>query len=213
MMYEIFRILGIIAAYPIQLVFFKRRTFCENGNKKLRKIKGGALIISNHFNVVDYIMNLFVVMPRKLTVVAAELAFKHAFVRFSMRFFGAIEANRVSKNLSFIDEGAAVINKGRLLQIFPEGHNTPDGSIQEFSTSYIMIAHRANSPIIPIVGDGNYGLFRRASVIIGEPIYLMDYCPDGNMTGEKISQINDAIHKKMCKLKNELEENKRAKRR
>ena len=151
-------------------------------------------------------MNIFAVMPRKLNVVAAELAFKNPFVRFGMRFFGGIQANRVSKSLKFVDESAAVINKGQLVQIFPEGHNTPDGTVKDFKTTYIMIAHRANAPIIPIVSDGNYGFFKRASIIIGEPIYLMDFCPDGNMSAEKVSQINEAIRNKVCELRTTIDE-------
>jgi 1-acyl-sn-glycerol-3-phosphate acyltransferase len=206
MIYEFFRWFGLITAYPVQLLFFKRKTYCENGNKRLKRIKGGALIISNHFSVLDYMMNIFAVMPRKLNVVAAELAFKNPFVRFGMRFFGGIQANRVSKSLKFVDESAAVINKGQLVQIFPEGHNTPDGTIKDFKTTYIMIAHRANAPIIPIVSDGNYGFFKRASIIIGEPIYLMDFCPEGNMSAEKVSQINEAIRNKVCELRATIDE-------
>lgn len=205
MIFEFFRWFGLITAYPVQLLFFKRKTYCENGNKHLKKIKGGALIISNHFNVLDYMMNIFAVMPRKLNVVAAELAFRNPLITFGMRFFGGIQANRVSKSLDFVDESVAVINKGQLVQIFPEGHNTPDGTVQEFKTTYIMIAHRANAPIIPIVSDGNYGFFKRASIIIGEPIYLIDFCPDGNMTAEKVAQINLAIRKKVCELKDTLD--------
>lgn len=206
MIFEFFRWFGLITAYPVQLLFFKRKTYFENGNRRLKKIKGGALVISNHYSVLDYMMNFFVVAPRKLNVVAAELAFKNPLVRFGMKFFGGIQADRVSKSLKFVDEAASVINKGQLVQIFPEGHNTPDGEVKAFRTTYIMIAHRANAPIIPIVTDGNYGFFKRASVMIGEPIYLTDYCPDGNMTAEKIDEINLIIHKKVCDLKREIGE-------
>ena len=206
MIFEFFRWFGLITAYPVQLLFFKRKTYYEGGNKRLKKIKGGALIISNHYSVLDYMMNIFAVMPRKLNVVAAELAFRNPLIRFGMKFFGGIQANRVSKSLSFVDQSAAVINKGQLVQIFPEGHNTPDGSVKEFKTTYIMIAHRANAPIIPIVSDGNYGFFKRASIIIGEPIYLIDFCPDGSMTADKVAEINEAIHKKVCDLKDTVNE-------
>jgi len=204
MIFEFFRWFGLITAYPLQLLFFKRKTYYENGNKKLKKIKGGALIISNHYSVFDYMMNIFAVMPRKLNVVAAELAFRNPWITFGMRFFGGIQANRVSKSLKFVDESVALIDKGQLVQIFPEGHNTDDGTVKPFRTTYLMIAHRANAPIIPIVTNGNYGFFKRASIIIGEPIYLVDFCPDGNMTAERIEQINQIIHKKVCDLRETL---------
>jgi germination protein YpeB len=44
MFYDIFRTIGLIVGYPLQLIFFKRRTFYENGVKRKVK-KGGKLIM------------------------------------------------------------------------------------------------------------------------------------------------------------------------
>jgi 1-acyl-sn-glycerol-3-phosphate acyltransferase len=120
--------------------------------------------------MLDYVLTSFVVFPRKLSAIASEEPFKNPFFRFGMKFFGAIKADRVSRNMKFIDTAAEVIRKGGLVQIFPEGRNTPDGKIHKFWHSYIVIAHRAGCPIVPIVTDGNYGPFKRTSVIIGEEI-------------------------------------------
>ena len=80
---EFFRLLGILTGWPIQLLFFKRKTYYENG-KKVKLSRGGKLIISNHYNLVDYVLGCFVVWPRKLYVVASEHAFRNAFFRFGM---------------------------------------------------------------------------------------------------------------------------------
>ena len=102
MIYDIFRIIGLITGYPFQLLFFKRKTYYVD-KKNTHLFKGGKLIVSNHFNMFDYVLTSFVVFPRKLNVVASEMPFKNKLLRFGMKFFGAIEANRETKNMSFIN--------------------------------------------------------------------------------------------------------------
>ena len=129
-----------------------------------------------------------------------------------MRFFGAIEANRVTRNMGFMDEGAELIRRGKLLLIYPEGRNTPDGKIGPFRPSYIVIAHRAKAPIVPIVTDGNYGFFKRAHVIIGKEIDLSEYFTTDRRTPtrEDLNRTNELIRQRMLDLRQELELRKAA---
>lgn len=212
MIYYLFWWLCIITGYPFQLLLFKRRTFYEDKSVQSLKIKGGALIISNHCHFYDYMMNMFAVTPRKLNVVSSELAYKNKLLAFGMRFFGGIEANRVTKSMRFMDTAAEVIRNGKLVQIFPEARITDDGAIKPFKHSYIVIAHRANAPIIPIVTDGNYGFSKRASIIVGKPIYVSDYVKTDRRTPtrEELETVNEIIYSKVLSLRQELEEKKAA---
>ena len=215
MIYAIFRVIGLTLGYPLQLLFFKRKTYYED-KKATRLMKGGKLIITNHFNMFDYVLTSFIVYPRKLNVVASEMPFKNKFFRFGMKFFGAIQANRVTKNMKFIDECADVIvNKKQLVQIFPEGRNTPDGEIHEFKHSYLVIAHRAGAPILPIITDGNYGLFKRTSVIIGKEIDVSELISSDARTPsrEELARANDYVFAKVLELRRQLEELKTKKKR
>ncbi len=213
MIYGFFRLIGLITGYPAQLLIFKRRTFYED-KKSTRLHRGGKLIISNHFNLLDYVLTSFIVFPRKLNVVASEEPFKNKFFAFGMKFFGAIQANRETKNMRFMDESAAVIRKGQLVQIFPEGRNTPDGKIHEFKRSYLVIAHRAKAPIVPIVTDGNYGIFKRTSVIIGKEIDVSRFFTSDRPTPsrEELEKANEYVFEKVLELRVRLEELKNGRR-
>lgn len=213
MIYNFFRLFGLITGYPIQLLFFKRKTYYED-KKSTHLHRGGKLIISNHFNFLDYALTCFLVFPRRLAAVSCEIPFRHRLVRFGMKFFDTIEANRETKGMKFMDEAAAVIKKGRLVQIFPEGRNTPDGNIHPFKHSYLVIAHRAKSPIVPIVTDGNYGLFRRAHVMVGREIDVSPFfSPDRRTpTREELQAANDFVFAKVLALREELEARKQKKR-
>ncbi|MBQ3063716.1 MAG: 1-acyl-sn-glycerol-3-phosphate acyltransferase [Clostridia bacterium] len=210
MIYNIFRIFGIVLGYPLQLLFFKRKTYYED-KRSTHLYHGGKLIISNHFNILDYVMSCFVVFPRKLTAIASEMPFKSRITRFGMKFFGAIEANRETRSMKFMDEAAAVIRGGGLVQIFPEGRNTPDGKIHDFKQSYLVIAHRAGAPIVPIVTDGNYGLFRRTHVMIGREIDVSPFFAEKRPTREELRAANEFVHAKVLALRAELEAKKQKK--
>lgn len=206
MIYNIFRIIGLITGYPFQLLFFKRKTYYVD-KKNTHLFKGGKLIVSNHFSMFDYVLSSFIVFPRKLNVVASEMPFKNKLLRFGMKFFGVIQANRETKNMSFINKCADVLKKGQLVQIFPEGKNSPDGKIHDFKASYTLIAHRANVPIVLIISDGNYGIFKRTSVIISEEIDVSKFMDITSKTTKKEEReaFNNYIQSRALELKEELE--------
>lgn len=205
-MYGFFRWLAIISAWPFQILFFKRKTYYENKKESNRFVKGGALIISNHYSVFDYMVNLFLFPGRKLFVVMAEMIFKKGkFFHWAMRCFGGIRSDRDIMGMRFIDESVKVLENGKLVQIYPEAHISKDGTMLDFKPSYIMIALRANVPIIPVMTDGNYGFFKRVHIIIGKKIYLSDYCTSLNPTREEIIALNDMVQAKALELRTELD--------
>lgn len=208
MIYELFRWIGLISGYPLQLLFFKRKTYYEDKSEQGRRVRGGALVISNHYSPLDYVMNMFLFPFRKLHVVMSEVTFrgrKKKLFKFLTKFHGGICSDRDIMGMKFIDDSVEVIESGGLVQIFPEAHITTDGDMHEFKTSYLMIALRSDAPIIPVIIDGSYGFFKRSHVIIGKKIYLSDYCTSLNPTKEEILALNDIVYKKSIALKEELD--------
>lgn len=204
--YELFRWIGLLLAYPLQLIFFKRKTYYEDKKSQSRFVKGGALVISNHYSAMDYMVNLFLFPFRKLYVVMAEFVFhKSKIFNFLTKFHGGIRSDRDLMSMRFIDESVEVLENGGLVQIYPEAHITPDGNMHEFKTSYLMIALRANVPIVPVIIDGNYGFFKRAHVLIGKKIFLTDYCQSLNPTKEEIIALNEIVQNKCLELKADLD--------
>ena len=203
LIYEIFRWFGLLTGWPVQLVWFTRKTYYEDRRTQGRFIRGGALIISNHYNVLDYIVNVFLVAFRKLYVIYAKTSSKWAIL--GMNFFGGIPVDRSSYHMPFLDETIRLLKKGRLVQIYPEAHITRDGNMLPFKPSYIYIAHRAGVPIIPVIIDGNYGLLKRAHVIVGTPIDLKKYNLGDHPNHDRIREINEEVQRKCHALKAELD--------
>lgn len=212
MFYDFFRWVALILGQPFIRLLFKTKVYYEDKESQGKYIKGGALIVSNHFNLLDFVLTMFLVCPRKLCVVASEFAFRNPFMRFCMKFFGGIEANRITKDKSFVPKSVEQIKKGNLVQIFPEGRNSPDGKIHPFYKSYLAIPLDAKAPIVPIVTDGNYGIFKRARVIVGKKIDLWDYMDSDTYTREDFTRLNEIVFNKVIELREELEKHKETER-
>ena len=210
-MREIFRWLALITGWPVQLLVFKRKTYYEDIRAQGRRVRGKALIVSNHFSVFEYMVNIFLFPFRKLYVVYWPHHSKR--IRWGMKFFGGIVSDRDVMGLRFMDESVKTLEKGRIVQIYPEAYISEDGRMDEFKPSYVLIALRAEAPIIPVITDGNYGFFKRVHLIIGKPIDLWDYCTSEDPTKEEIMALNDIVYKKCLELQRELEARKQNKRR
>ncbi len=203
--YDFFRWVGIVTGYPFYWLFFKNKIYYEN-DKARKRIKGGALIICNHYNLLDYVLNVFLFFPRTLYVVASEHAYKNALLRFGMKFWHGIRVDRTTMNMTFVSKSIREIKKGHLVLIFPEGHNTDDGTIKPFYPSYLLIALRSHAPIVPVITDGNYGPFKRVHTMFGEPIDLSVYFASERPTIDEIYKINDILYQKVLQLRENLQE-------
>lgn len=208
-LFDIFRWFAIIQGFWLYWLFFKRKTYYEDGNprRKSRRFKGPKLIISNHYCVLDFMLNMFLVLPRKLWVVASEHAYRNKLQGFGMRFFGGIPCDRRIRSMRFMEKSVEVLKNGGMVQIFPEGRNTDDGLIGPFYASYIVIAHRAGVPIIPIMTDGNYGFFKRTHVLVGNEIDLKDYITAEGpiIPRDQLESANEAIRNHVLALKSDLD--------
>ncbi|MBR6772966.1 MAG: 1-acyl-sn-glycerol-3-phosphate acyltransferase [Clostridia bacterium] len=203
---EFFRWLALVSGWPMQLLFFKRKIYYEDPAEKNRRLRGGALIISNHYSVWDYMLNMFLFYGRKLNVVMIDRPYKKfKYFKPCMDCFGGICSNRDDMGMKFIDESVETIENGGLVQIFPEAQITSDRKMLPFKHAYLMIALAADAPIIPVMLDGNYGVFKQAHVLIGKKIDLSDYSTELNPSREEISRLNAIVEGKCRGLKAELD--------
>jgi 1-acyl-sn-glycerol-3-phosphate acyltransferase len=93
-------------------------------------------------------------------------------------FFKAVKAFPVRRgegDLAAIRHAFRVLRDGNLFGIFPEGSRIKSKELSRFEPGTAMIALKNDAPVVPIFIKGDYKLFRRMKVIVGEPIHLVDY--------------------------------------
>jgi 1-acyl-sn-glycerol-3-phosphate acyltransferase len=98
-----------------------------------------------------------------------------------------------------------VLNAGECALVFPEGTRTPDGSLQPAEPGLGLLIAKTRAPVVPmrIFGafdawpiGGKIHLFRKITVVVGEPIYFSeaDLSGRGKDLYTRLSQrVMDAI--------------------
>ncbi len=162
------KLTGILPA----LLFFKPKIYYmgEGASKKLPK---PCIFMSNHKSLMDFVLYLMIFPWRTIRFLMAEVLFKKGklFSWFLYRL-GGIYVNRDAFSFDFVGQSLQVLEQGGTVGIFPEGRLPVKGKAWPFKPSVAYISLRTDAPIVPVYTDGNYGLFKRAHVMIGEPVVL-----------------------------------------
>lgn len=207
-MSKIIYYIHLILILPLQIFFFKTKTYYEDDRKQNKRIKGSAIIISNHRSSVDGLVIALRFFFKRLHFIAANF-YKDRLktVKFIVRVAGGIFVDSEDNSFDFIEKCKRVTAKGRSIMVFPEGGFQHTYEPSKFSTGYIMLAIKTGAKIVPIVNDFNYGLFKRVNLMIGNSIDLSGYT-NAELTREKIKEINDEIYGKFLMLFYELKKKK-----
>ena len=197
-----------ITAYPVQLFCFRTKIYYENNKVQKRRIKGPAIIISNHTSVFDYAVYLFVFFSRTLRFQMAEVLFEKKFLGVFLKMLGGIIVDRNTHNFGFIAKSQDILTSGGVVGIFPESRLPLKNEQRplEFKTSAAYIALSTGVPIIPVYTNGSYFNKKRARVIIGEPIYVNDFIDNGLTDKENIDNLTSFMRQRIIELEKILYE-------
>jgi len=198
--------LGLVQGLLLQVFLFKTKTYYEDDSKQNKRIKGNAILVTNHRSFVDGIVIALRFFCRRLYFIIADFTEYYAEKETPLKRFllsvakvfatilgGGIFIDRRGHNFSFIEKCKRVINQGKVIVIFPEGDYKYTYEPVKFSPGYVIIAIEAGAQIIPVVNDFNYGLFKRVHLMVGNRIDLSTYSPS-DLTKAQIREINDEIY-------------------
>ena len=202
-----------ITGFPVQYFYFKKRVYYES-NLSPRKIKGAALIVSNHTSIFDYALIMYTFFTRSIrTLVAKEIFEKNWFMNIFMKGLGAIKVERQSYDFSFMPKMIKCLNKKQVGLVFPEARLPRENEREDFlpfKPSYIYLALETGVPIIPVYTNGIYGKLKKkrnshAKIIIGDPIYPRELISEEKTEKENLEWINNYVRDYIKRLKNIVE--------
>lgn len=193
------------------LILMRAKVYLSDGAS--RKIKGPAVIVSNHTSIYDFALYMFVFPWRVLRFLMAEVLFKNRLLAFFLKSQGGIEIDRDSHSLSWMDKCLRVTEKGGVIGIFPEGRiPLPDEERPlKFHEGAAAFALESGVPVIPVVTDGRYFGKCPAHVIIGKPIDVRTFVNDSMSEQECVKLVNVRLREEIIRLEAELEERKEQK--
>jgi len=191
-----------ITAWPVQFLCFRTRVTYEDRKKQGRRIRGSAIIVSNHTAVFDYAVFLFVFFGRTLRYQMAELLFSKKFLGPLLRRLGGIYVDRNGSNLGFMQQSIDILRKGGVVGVFPEGRLPREGETPPiaFRPGAAFLALTTGVKIIPVYTNGSYFQKKRARVVIGTPIDPRAFADPDRTEKENIDRLTQEMRQRIIRL-------------
>ena len=143
-----------LTGWPLQFACFRTKVYYEDRSVQSRRIKGPAIIISNHTSVFDYAVMLFVFFTRTLRYQMAEVLFEKKLLGALLKGLGGIYLDRNGTDMNFMTESALVLHNGGVVGIFPEGRLPREGETPSTTAAFISLNSSTAAipiPMIPIL--------------------------------------------------------------
>lgn len=136
---------------------------------------GGAIIAPNHISLWDPPL-MGAALSRRIHFMAKEELFSYPVFRWIITQLKAFPVKRGAADRNAIRTAVTLLEQGELVGLFPEGTRGKNGVLGPAEPGVLMIAVKANVPIIPvaIIGTDKVGrfpiLFPRFIVRFGKPL-------------------------------------------
>ena len=193
-------------AFPFLWIFMVLFMGVRFKNRKvLRKIKGGAVLVSNHVHALDSAMSGIAAFPKKPVFTGIRDNFKLPIAGFFVNILGTVPVpETIDETKVFLHELSKQARHGRLIHFFPEGELIKfDSELRPFKRGAFQIAEEASVPIIPIgisfhEKTSIFPLFAPNKMVlsVGEAIY-----PDiFKLRKESIQSLNEESFESMNAL-------------
>ncbi len=173
-------------------------------NRENEPDEGGYVVVANHISATDPIIVCYAFKKHQVHFMAKKELFGIPLFGRFIRMLGAFPIDRAGNDVGAIRNAVSIVEEGRCLGVFPQGHRYPGENPRETKTKNgaVLIASRVSAPMVPVYiwhKKNKGGLFRRTYVIIGEKIPFEDFGYNKEESGE-YSRITNEVFDKVCML-------------
>lgn len=166
LIHYIVRITGVLPG----LLWLRPRILYENEAAK-RRIRGGALLVSNHLSVLDPLYLMYVVWYRCQRFVCLKSFFDGKLKSAIFRIARCIPIDRENTGMDSMRQIVGALKAGELVTIFPEGHiSETNGEMESFKSGAVLMAVLAGCPIVPIYIRKPKRRLSRLTACVGAPM-------------------------------------------
>lgn len=191
-----------ITGWLPQKIAFRTKVYYEDKSVQSTKIKGSAIVVSNHTSVYDYAVMLFAFFSRTLRYQMAEVLFQKKGLGGFLKAMGGIEVNRNSDDFGFMQQCKDILDGGGVVGVFPEGRLPLEGEQTPlpFKSGAAYLALYADVPVIPVFTNGQYFGKKRAKIVIGKPIAARELYDQNLSEKENLVRISEHLRQTVINL-------------
>ncbi len=153
------------------------------------------------------------VLRRRLCTFAALKVFENGFHRLLSRSVRGIPTDRYGDQWPVLKIGERLLNKERVLLVFPEGRRTRDGEMNQFKGGAAYLSRKTGAPIVPVFIKGTGSIYPPENILLPrvvgpyvkkEQIELIFGSPI-NADGDSTDAITEKLHQSVIRLKTSID--------
>jgi long-chain acyl-CoA synthetase len=176
---------GVAVYLLLRVIYLAARVLFRlevEGREKLTEMERPFLVCPNHQSFLDPII-LCSTYPlgvlKHIFHVGASEYFTSPFMAWLARLLKIVPVDPDTNLMRAMKASAAGLRAGKILNLYPEGQRSFNGSLQEFKQGAAILATELDVPIVPVALDGFYRVWPRKSrrihlakvkIRFGEPI-------------------------------------------
>jgi long-chain acyl-CoA synthetase len=187
------RVTTLLAYLFLRFIYLGARLFFRmevKGSDVLTRLKPPFLICPNHQSYLDPFLVCSTYPPgvlRNIFHVGASMYFTNSLMEQLASLINVVPIDTDMRLMKAMRAGAAGLQAGKILNIYPEGQRSFDGHLQDFKKGAAILATELNLPLVPVALDGVYRIWPRKSwrirlakvrVTFGEPLYAGEIAKD-----------------------------------
>ncbi len=200
------RIFDHIFAGLVRTLFTPAFRLRKRGAQKIRELDEGFILAGNHRSYLDPVFVMMAMRPRTVRFIGKEEFFKIKGIRRAASWAGVYPVKRESADLKVVKRSVAMLKRGEIVGIFPEGTRGRGEDIVEgerdVHEGVALIASLAKARVVPFrlwntekispKGSKRWH-FPTIALTFGEPMSLNDPVYANLEKGEKIERFTQDI--------------------
>ncbi len=173
-----------------------------------------VIVVFNHTSHLDVPvvgLCLGVKLLRRAIMPGKKELFAHPIMAWFMRQGGVIPLNRNVADTRTLRTLLHALQAGRMVIMSPEGTRSPDGTVQQFKSGFVKLAHRTRALILPVGIRGAYAALpryakfprlRKITVVVGTPVDIAAHLPE-QPTSDEFAASAEWIRQHVLELLNQ----------
>ncbi len=166
--------------------------------------QGPYILICNHISNADPVFLCASLKNQQPHYMAKKELFKVPLVNKLVAALGAFPVDRGGADVSAIKKSIKMLESGRCIGIFPQGHREMGKTPMEANVKNgaAMLAARTGATVLPCcvkTKKNRFAFFRRVDVYVGKPISFEELGYDPEATGE-YARMTSYMFSKVCEL-------------
>lgn len=159
--------------------------------------EGGAMIVCNHFSVLDPFYILSMCKKDIYFLSKKEATDVKVFGKVLIKA-GAIPVDRDNPSMESIVKCIRTLKEDKKLVLYPEGTRNKSGTteLQEIKNGAAVFAVKARKVVVPVMMDKKMRLFRKVNVYVGKPFELDEFY-GVKLDDAKNDEMNCVVRDKM----------------